>query len=78
MIRKQSIEKKLKEIIDPELGADIVSLDFIKNIKIENGEVSIELRLTTPGCPLSHFFIKEIEEKVKMVKGVEKVKVVLV
>lgn len=78
MTLEEKIKKELSKIIDPELGADIVSLGFIKEIKIKNGNVLIKIKLTSPGCPLMGLFVGEIEEKVKKIKGVSKVKVVMV
>jgi len=78
MTTEEKIKKVLSEIIDPELGTDIISLGFVKNIKIEDEKVTINLKLTTPGCPLTSFFLEEIKEKVKKIKEVSEVKVELV
>jgi ATP-binding protein involved in chromosome partitioning len=78
MITEEKIKKVLSEIIDPELGADIITLGFVKDIKIENGKVTIKLKLTIPDCPLMSFFLEEIKEKVKEIKGVSEVEVKLV
>lgn len=77
MISKEKIKKVLSGIIDPELGADIVSLGFVKGIKVEDGKVKILLKLTIPGCPLMSFFLEEIKEKVKEVEGISEVEVKL-
>ena len=42
----------LKQVQDPDLRKDIVSLGFIRNLKIESGKVSFDLNLTTPACPV--------------------------
>jgi len=42
----------LKRVQDPDLHKDIVTLGFIRNIKIENGNVAFDLNLTTPACPV--------------------------
>jgi ATP-binding protein involved in chromosome partitioning len=78
MITEEEIKKVLSQIIDPELGADIVTLGFVKGIEIENGKVTIKLKLTIPDCPLMSFFLEEIKEKVKEIKGVSEVEVKLV
>jgi len=78
MTLKENIKKVLSEVIDPELGADIVSLGFVKGIEIKNGKVTIKLKLTIPGCPLMSFFLEEIKEKVKKIRGVSEVKIELV
>lgn len=78
MVTKEKIKKALSKIVDPELGENIVSLGFIKDIKIEDGKVMIKLKLTIPSCPLMNFFLEEIKEKIKKVKGVSEVEVKLV
>jgi metal-sulfur cluster biosynthetic enzyme len=77
-IKKENIKKVLSEVIDPEFGMDIVSLGFVKNIKIEESKVTINLKLTTPGCPLTSFFLEEIKDKVGKIKGISEVKVKLI
>src|SRR5436190_8496522 len=42
----------LRQIQDPDLHKDIVTLGFIKDLKIEGGEVSFRIVLTTPACPV--------------------------
>jgi ATP-binding protein involved in chromosome partitioning len=77
MTLKENIKKVLSGVIDPEIGADIVSLGFVKDIKIENGKVIIKLKLSMSGCPLMSFFLEEIKEKVKKIKGVSEVEIKL-
>jgi ATP-binding protein involved in chromosome partitioning len=77
-IKKENIKKALSQVIDPEFGMDIVSLGFVKNIKIEDRKVTINLKLTTPGCSLTSFFLEEIKDKVKKIKGISEVKVKLI
>lgn len=78
MVTREKIKKALSKIVDPELGEDIVTLGFVKDIKIEGGKVTVKLKLTIPGCPLMSFFLEEIKKEVKMVKGVSGVEVKLV
>jgi ATP-binding protein involved in chromosome partitioning len=42
----------LRQIKDPDLHKDIVTLGFIKDLKIDGGEVSFRIVLTTPACPV--------------------------
>ena len=42
----------LRQIKDPDLHKDIVALGFIKDLKIDGGEVSFRIVLTTPACPV--------------------------
>lgn len=60
----------LKSVEDPDLNRDIVSLDFIKNLKIDGGKVSFEVELTTPACPMKEKMQTEAEAAVRSVEGV--------
>ncbi len=63
MGREAEVLDKLRGIIDPDLGRDIVSLGFVKDLRIsDDGMVSLLLELTTPACPLKSRF-KEAAEK---------------
>src|SRR5579863_2386973 len=42
----------LKVVRDPDLQRDIVSLGFIKDLRIDDGRVSFTIELTTPACPV--------------------------
>lgn len=75
MVTKNEIMKALKEIVDPELGFNIIDLGFITGIEIKKDFVKVKVSLTTPLCPLATYIFGEIEEKVKKVKGVKKVEV---
>ncbi|HIP90584.1 MAG TPA: metal-sulfur cluster assembly factor [Candidatus Nanopusillus sp.] len=65
MDEKQRILNALREIRDPELGYDIVSLGMIEEIKIENGKVHMRLLPTTPMCPYLPYLIEAIAVKIK-------------
>jgi ATP-binding protein involved in chromosome partitioning len=50
-LTKENILEALKLVKDPDLHRDIVSLNFVKDLKIEGKTVSFTLELTTPACP---------------------------
>lgn len=77
MITEQQILDSMRHIIDPDLGRDIVSLGFIKNIAIDGGRVSFTVELTTPACPVKEEFRAQCEEAVSALPGVESVEVEL-
>lgn len=74
-LTQELILNTLKTVNDPDLGRDIVSLGFVKNIKIENGNVRFDIELTTPACPVKDQLKKECETKVKNLPGVKNVAV---
>ncbi|MBV8884698.1 MAG: Mrp/NBP35 family ATP-binding protein, partial [Chroococcidiopsidaceae cyanobacterium CP_BM_RX_35] len=55
---------------DPELRKSLVELNMIRNVKIDNGNVSFTLVLTTPACPLREFIVEDCQRAVKKLPGV--------
>ena len=51
-ITEQLVLDALSQIKDPDLHKDIVTLGFIKDLKIDGGVVSFRIVLTTPACPV--------------------------
>ena len=52
MISEAAVLDALKVVRDPDLHQDIVSLGFIKHLRIEDTRVSFAIELTTPACPV--------------------------
>jgi len=65
----------LKVVRDPDLNRDIVSLGFIKNLKIEDGRVAFTIELTTPACPVKDQMRDQARAAVMQVPGVSSVDV---
>src|SRR5207244_7064113 len=65
----------LKQVQDPDLHKDIVSLGFIRNLKIDAGKVSFDLNLTTPACPVKDQMRDQAVALVKGLPGVENVEI---
>ncbi|MBW2733121.1 MAG: Mrp/NBP35 family ATP-binding protein [Deltaproteobacteria bacterium] len=76
-LSKKQILDALRPIQDPDLGRSIVDLDFIKRIEINKGEVSFDLVLTTPACPVREIFKRSCEDAVSKLAGVTQVNVTL-
>ena len=64
-ISKEQIINALKNVNDPELDKDIISLNFVEDIRISGNDVSFKLMLTTPACPLKDVFRKDCLEALK-------------
>ncbi|MGT2828105.1 metal-sulfur cluster assembly factor [Streptococcus hillyeri] len=76
---KDKILQGLEEVIDPELGIDIVNLGLIYEIRFEqNGATEIDMTLTTMGCPLADLITDQIHDAMKSIPEVTKVDVKLV
>ena len=60
----------LRNVIDPDLKRDIVTLGMVKNVEIVGNDVSIVVELTTPACPLREELEQRCREAVLEVPGV--------
>jgi ATP-binding protein involved in chromosome partitioning len=67
----------LSEVEDPELHRDIISLNMVRDLKIERDTVSMTLMLTTPACPLTGPFKEAVETALLSVPGVTTANVAL-
>ena len=73
MVQMTEIEAALKRVIDPELGADIVDLGMVKDIRVDGGRVTVKVALTIAACPLRDQIENEVLRKLRAVQGVEDV-----
>jgi metal-sulfur cluster biosynthetic enzyme len=77
--KRLQIIEQLRKVIDPEIGMNIVDVGLIYNIEIDNESfVRVKMSLTTPGCPLSDFFLSEIETVLTDLDFVDDVDIVFV
>src|SRR5204862_4191278 len=74
-VTSEQVLDVLKRVQDPDLHKDIVSLGFIRNLKIETGKVSFDMNLTTPACPVKDQMRDEAVALVKSLPGVENVEI---
>jgi ATP-binding protein involved in chromosome partitioning len=72
---QQSVLEALKVVIDPDLHRDIVSLGFVKNVKISGGDVSFTIELTTPACPVKDQMRDQARAAVQRLPGVTRLDV---
>jgi FeS assembly SUF system protein len=69
----------LKTVYDPEIPADIYELGLIYRVEIDDGRnVSIDMTLTAPGCPVAGEMPGWVENAVATVPGVQSVTVNMV
>jgi ATP-binding protein involved in chromosome partitioning len=74
-INDDTILQSLSAIIDPDLGKDIVSLGFVRNIKMNGSDVSLDINLTTPACPVKDKMRTQAEEILRKIPGMGEVTV---
>jgi ATP-binding protein involved in chromosome partitioning len=76
-ISNESVLDALRQIIDPDLHKDIVTLGFIHDLKIVGGDVSFRIVLTTPACPVKEQMEGAARELVSAIPGVSAVNVTM-
>jgi ATP-binding protein involved in chromosome partitioning len=71
-----AVRQALRGVIDPELRADVVELDMVRDVEVgPDGAVTVGVALTTAGCPLRSQIKAEVESKVAAMPGVTDVRV---
>jgi len=78
MITEDKVMESLKEVIDPELGLNIVDLGLIYDVRIGGDKVAVKMTLTAPGCPLHETISGWVRSKLEGLKGVNDAKVEVV
>ena len=53
----------LAEVVDPEIGMNIIQLGLVRNVEIENGVGHVKMILTTPFCPYGPAMIEMTKAK---------------
>lgn len=73
MITKDEIYANLRDVLDPELGINIVDLGLIYDVVVDKNDVKVVMTLTFPGCPLGGIIKKELNEKLKRIKDLGRI-----
>jgi len=67
----------LKAVQDPDLKRDLVSLGFIKDVRIQGGRVAFTIELTTPACPVRDLMKEEARAAIQALPGVSQVDITM-
>lgn len=70
---EDQVREALREVIDPEIGLDIITLGLVYEVSITEGVADITFSLTTPGCPMEHAIRGGILHAVSAVPGITQV-----
>jgi len=74
--REEEIREALRDVLDPEVGIDIVDLGLIKDITIsDDGKVAVNMVLTSQICPMVSHLTEQIRRRVEGLQGVREVEV---
>jgi ATP-binding protein involved in chromosome partitioning len=74
-VTKDMVMVALKNVQEPELHRDLVTLNMVKDVEVQDNNVSFTVVLTTPACPLRNQIESEARAAVMQVPGVQMVKI---
>lgn len=79
-LTEEAVRARLEHVIDPCSEAngtdlDVIEMGLLRGIEIDDGRVTVDLRLTSPHCMMVPFFIERIDEEASELPGVEAVDV---
>jgi metal-sulfur cluster biosynthetic enzyme len=77
-ITEDLVKAALRRVKDPELNLNIIDLGLVYAIKVEGARISVDMSLTSPGCPSGPEIMVAAEEQLRALPGVEDVMVNLV
>jgi len=68
---EEAILQALSNVQEPDLGKDLVTLNMVKDVKINDNDVSFTIVLTTPACPMKDMMRTASENAVKLLVNKE-------
>ena len=74
-VSEAAVLDALRAVRDPDLHRDIVTLKFVKNLRIDGGRVAFTVELTTPACPVKDQMRDQARAVVAALPGVTAVDV---
>ena|SRR5215204_2071243 len=70
--------ESLRQVVDPELGCNIVDLGLLYDIRMHGAKVFVKMTLTTPGCPMHESICLGVRNALLQIEAVAEVEVELV
>jgi metal-sulfur cluster biosynthetic enzyme len=78
VLTEEMILNHLRQVIDPEIGCNIVDLGLVYGVTIDGSQVMVQMTLTTPGCPMHESISWGVKTALLNLEGVEDVDVQVV
>jgi len=78
ILDESKVLEALRQVIDPELGCNLVDLGLIYDVNIVGGRVRVTMTVTTPGCPMHDSLRSGVQNALLSLEDVTDAKVELV
>ena len=75
MLTEEVVLEQIKQVIDPDVGLNIVDMGLIYGVDINDDIVDITMTLTSPGCPAAPQLLNGSQTVVQQLDGVEEVNI---
>ena len=75
MPSKEEMMSKLAQVVDPEIGLNIVDLGMVRKLDLRGSNVEVEIALTVRGCPLAETIETDINRVLQELPGISKVSI---
>jgi metal-sulfur cluster biosynthetic enzyme len=73
-----AVRQTLRTVKDPELNLNIIDLGLVYDVEVEDGNVHIQMTLTSPGCPAGPQIMNDIHKTLRPMDGVQDVDIEIV
>lgn len=74
----ETIRQALRQVKDPELDLNIIDLGLVYDVEVQDGDVHINMTLTSPGCPAGPMITNDAYKVVRAIEGVKDVDIEIV
>ncbi|MCS6870922.1 MAG: metal-sulfur cluster assembly factor [Anaerolineae bacterium] len=69
-LSEEAVREALRQVVDPEIGMDVVALGLIRELILEPDRSHVKMLLTTPFCPYGPQLLEQVRMTVQDVTGV--------
>jgi serine O-acetyltransferase len=67
MVTETEVRNVLRQVVDPELGENLVDLGLIRDVSVSDEEIIVKMVLTASGCPLARFLMMRVQRAVESI-----------
>ncbi len=75
--REEEILGALRQVIDPEIGHNVVDVGLVRSIRISGDDVVVEMYINCDACPLIEYLTKQVESRIRLINWVKEVSVTI-
>lgn len=66
-VRESEIREALRQVVDPEIQIDVITLGLIRQILFHPAETEVQMILTTPFCPYAGVLVQQVKDTTRLV-----------